>query len=542
VGTTIEMATTEEKCPGAGSADEHATPAEGPRGERRRRAHELLATQRSHLDRLENELTEQLQHLAEEVAQSVHLAETVAGQAGESEALAALQAQFDALKRQFDALDAESDQLRKQLEEAELERGRAEQELRVRDALLKEAQSHDEARRVELATHSERLADAEARLAAAHQRQNALEAELAQVHEQVAQEQEKTKAQRRRIARDFKQQRAEWLAELDRRKAELEALGESRQDGLDEQLAAAQAELSEKLRETDELRASLAQLNGEVEHARHTIEHMQAEHAREVEQLGAGRQPGADPVASHKLREERDGLVKRLAAAENRLKEQATSGELDARQKDDLQRRFEMAVEEVRELKRVNGELETKLKSRAGSTVVAAGGGLDWEAQKQRLLASLEADDGDEETAAERTSIEGTIRITDQIVAQKDRELAELKLLLENHSGSADAGSAAVNELLDRDELVRREREKLVQAQEEWREKIGKAEIDISVERAKIARERAELEDKIRQYQADQERRDDAADPNKPTRGRWLARLGLKDLDEPNEGRGKGSK
>jgi chromosome segregation ATPase len=198
-----------------------------------------------------------------------------------------------------------------------------------------------------------------------------------------------------------------------------------------------------------------------------------------------------------------------------------------------------MAVEEVRELKRTNAELENKLKSRgAGSSAPspASGGALDWEAQKERLLASLEADgDDDEEAVEERTSIEGTIRVTDQIVAQKDREISELKERLEQHGGAGSSQSAAIAELLDRDEIIRQEREKLTQLQVEWRQKIGEAEIEISVQRAKLARDRAELEEKVRQYQLDQDNRsysEDNSEPTKPTRGKWLARLGLKDLDE----------
>jgi hypothetical protein len=161
---------------------------------------------------------------------------------------------------------------------------------------------------------------------------------------------------------------------------------------------------------------------------------------------------------------------------------------------------------------------------------------MDWESQKKRWLASLEEDDrDDEEAVAERQTIEGTIQITDQIVGQKDREIAELKRQLEEQSGGTSGGTAAMSELLDTDELIREEREKLRLVQDEWREKIGKAEIDISVERAKIARERMELEEKLRVYQNEQATRPSdgtPAAPEKPARGRWLSRLGLKDLND----------
>ncbi|MBI3839653.1 MAG: hypothetical protein HY288_17165, partial [Planctomycetia bacterium] len=247
----------------------------------------------------------------------------------------------------------------------------------------------------------------------------------------------------------------------------------------------------------------------------------------------------------NELRNQCESLTRQLAAAEAKLNE-GSETESGSGNKSDLQRRFEMAVDELREMKLANAELETKLaKARASGSEPSSddGNGLDWAAQKQRLLASLEADDDgadddDAEAVAERNTIEGTILITDQIVAQKDREIAEFKRLLEEQSNSsaAAAADASVAEALDHDELIRQEREKLRQIQAEWREKIGKAEIDISMERAKIARDRAELEEKMRSHQHDQATHAPGDPPanagGKPIRGRWLARLGLKELGE----------
>ena len=238
------------------------------------------------------------------------------------------------------------------------------------------------------------------------------------------------------------------------------------------------------------------------------------------------------------LREERDRFARRLADAEAKLSKQSQAGASDQQASSDLQRRFELAVEEVRELKRTHAELELKLKARGTTAPSAPGGGLNWEAQKQRLLASLEADDDDDEEARqERTSIEGTIRITDEVVAQKDVEIAELRRSLEDRAPQTTNQSVAIADLLDKDEIIRQEREKISAMQAEWREKIGEAEIDISVQRAKLARERAELDEKLRQLQSQQESHAESDIPQnesgKPARGRWLARLGLKDLDDP---------
>jgi len=76
--------------------------------------------------------------------------------------------------------------------------------------------------------------------------------------------------------------------------------------------------------------------------------------------------------------------------------------------------------------------------------------------------------------------------------------------------------------------------------QQEWREKLKKAEVDISLERAKLARQRQELEERIQQLERDRAKYGDepTVDENnvkqekKPQRGRWLARLGLKEEDQ----------
>jgi hypothetical protein len=83
--------------------------------------------------------------------------------------------------------------------------------------------------------------------------------------------------------------------------------------------------------------------------------------------------------------------------------------------------------------------------------------------------------------------------------------------------------------------LVRQERENLQKLQETLHEQLKKAEIDISMERAKIARERAELDDKLHSLQREQAQQSNSHPKpggdkgQKPARGRWLSRLGLSD-------------
>ncbi|HKD37533.1 MAG TPA: hypothetical protein VKB78_12060, partial [Pirellulales bacterium] len=168
--------------------------------------------------------------------------------------------------------------------------------------------------------------------------------------------------------------------------------------------------------------------------------------------------------------------------------------------------------------------------------------GPNWEAMKRQMMQSLE-DDGDssEARSEERIAIENTIMITDELVAQKDREIADLRQQLSEQGGLGRiaVGAQAVAAALEQDELIKQERAKLAEMQEQWKNKLRQAEIDISVERAKITRDRAEIEDKLATYE--KERANHVADGSAPTdaddkskkssRGRWLSRLGLKDGD-----------
>src|SRR5262249_40192915 len=154
-------------------------------------------------------------------------------------------------------------------------------------------------------------------------------------------------------------------------------------------------------RQVAELKNEVGKLRGEIENAQAGV--AEAEDSDTVE------------LADYKaLESDRDRLAKKLAAAEARLADKSDSAD-DGRKRGEQQRRFELAVEEVRELKRANAELEAKLaKMRSGGGSAPSGTpadtSSDWESQKRRLLASLEADERDDEQAVtERATIEGTI-------------------------------------------------------------------------------------------------------------------------------------
>jgi chromosome segregation ATPase len=181
------------------------------------------------------------------------------------------------------------------------------------------------------------------------------------------------------------------------------------------------------------------------------------------------------------LREEKARLEGWLREAEGK----AAQG-LDpaaAQELDDLKQRLELAMQDCRDLKNKNAELAQQLDvARTGSPIVATGdGAMDWESQKRRMIAQLEADfdQNDEQQQRQKLSIEEAIQKTEQAVAVKEQELAvkdqeieALRRQLENQASSGEAAvhlSSAAAGVLDKDELVRQERESLKKLQDALR-------------------------------------------------------------------------
>jgi len=435
------------------------------------------------------------------------------------------------LKAERASQQHEVDELRRTIEHLRITQQRGVEEA---TAELKQKRQELEQRRQQHQQEVERQRDA------LEQRTAAIEADAARLESKVAEWEDKAlelEAEREKLAAARE--------ELDRRERQLssqpslDALSEAR-----ETAATSTATVSELLQTVEELRQSHERLreSTEVSEARHG--ELQLKHEllqQQYQELRRDRRESADGQSRLEWEAERALLIARAAEAEQKL------SNIDPQQAEDSQRRFEMAISDVRDLKRRNAELEEQL---VGLRVDAAGSArqraddsvsVDWEATKRRMLETLEADDsgGSPEKIEQRLTVESTIHITDEIVARKDREIAELQVLLSHQSSSIGAvavGAAAIAENLDADELIQQEREKLRKLQEEWRDKLRQAEIDISIERARIARQKVEIEDKVSAYDSvrAQHTADDSASnpshqPKQPTRGRWLARLGLKD-------------
>ncbi len=311
------------------------------------------------------------------------------------------------------------------------------------------------------------------------------------------------------------------------------------QEKTSQALGNAEAKLQE-LDDLPDLGEELQQTRRKFELALADVQKLKHQNTELQEELS--HRPEADEDESPELvslRAERDAIAARVVELES---VPAPVIDVDQQQAmDDLQRRFEMAVDDVRELKQENAELRKKVSSSdASSAASASDGPLDWQAQKALLLASLAEEDGESitvERKADRSTIEGTISITDRVVADKDREIEELRAQLQSQSEEQPAQvsqeqieAAAREELFNGDELIREERARLEQIQDQWKEKLREAELSLSVERAKLAREQASLKEKLATLENMPPAASKAAD-EKPRR-RWLAALGIKEEEE----------
>lgn len=245
---------------------------------------------------------------------------------------------------------------------------------------------------------------------------------------------------------------------------------------------------------------------------------------------------------------------------------------------DELASMLRNADAENEDLRQQNNDLaarlaSTNLRSAVSSPQSSVNDALTWDQRKALILKQMERDDfdangfigelspgrqlnrGTDDDAADRcdngtdgdAAIESPIEFVqslqreltqrDQDLRHRDDEIAELKMLLqqrqESQNGGFAFGAAAIAELVDSDELVMQERQRLQALQDEWEEKFRRSEIEASLERAKLARERQQLANKTAELdeQLEHIRREarQTEEVGKSTSRRWLTKLGLND-------------
>ena len=245
------------------------------------------------------------------------------------------------------------------------------------------------------------------------------------------------------------------------------------------------------------------------------------------------RDAGDQNRRSDELMEEVDRLRQAL--------EEGSQGEVDT---DGFRQKYEMAMDDLKELRNENQRLRADLEEASKRPAASGGpvsgigasfnGPLDWEAQKQMLLASLESDyaENEPEQQQQKLQMEDVIRRTNQAIDQKNREIEQLRERIDSQEHEPGAARPEIQQA-DFDEMLAEEKSKIQQLQQEWREKISQAEIELSVERAKLARERAEIEEikfQLEQSGVKGEAGEKTA-AAKPSGGRWFEKLGLRSGD-----------
>jgi DNA repair exonuclease SbcCD ATPase subunit len=493
---------------------------------------QFIHAHQERLQLIQQTLAEEIQKLAEEFdGEDIRaIREEVLAQKAEveqkTERLLQLRAELETLQRQFAAaqeqMREEQQASHDRLQSWENDLLAKSAELELQEVRLREGQR-------ELARMQEEFTHDAQQLARGRER---LTERLRQLDEQH----EKLVAERQQLLDEIERERKNHREERER----LQAAAREAASGM----------APEAAEEIASLREQLADLQTQLEERTTELLQRQAECRSLEEQLLAAAAADNEQMILE-LTDEVERLQARLADSSEQVKrlrdelhDAQASGDSALRQElDDLRDRYQMAVEDLRNERARSVALENKLaNAKAGSP--ADSQGMDWESQKRRLLAALEADfdDDDEQALEDRITIEDVIRRTDAAIVEKERELAELREVLNQQSanlGNMAIGAAAIAEILDQDELILQERQNLEHLKKQLEEKYRQAEIELSMERAKIARERQELEEKMRSVEDELHRlrknkpADDAAEEagGKTQRGRWFKRLGLKDDD-----------
>ena len=207
---------------------------------------------------------------------------------------------------------------------------------------------------------------------------------------------------------------------------------------------------------------------------------------------------------------------------------------------------------QLAEVQQQNEELASQLarpnvRESVSNAESGSGGALSWEDRKAMILQQMEEDTFDSEafiatlaTDADKETLDPIAHV-EQLHAelqQRDEEITELQCRLEKKSKTTEGDvtdTSAIAELVDADDLIREERDRLQKLRVEWEQRFRQGEIDASLERAKLSRERRHLARKNEELeeQLAHLRREAEEDRRAGVTGarRWLAKLGL---DEKN--------
>ncbi len=292
------------------------------------------------------------------------------------------------------------------------------------------------------------------------------------------------------------------LLELEQENIQLESLYKNTRSELEALTLQMEAQNPEKLTQAvrDDCRVREAELNDEISRLRHHVVELQ----EVIDSAASRRNTEVDEAALATLR-------KQLTEAKN----------------------------ENGDLRRKITELSEAVKNSSGAASPPKDA-WSWESQKQAWIEQLEKESADSDfDDRKRLEVEEIIQQTSENLLRKDQEIEELKNLLTEQATACQGiavGAASFAAAIDSDALIQEERERLKILIEDWEQKQRQGEIEMSLERAKLARERLELQDKIQSVEAMQHSYSpppssplDTASYEPKKTGRWLERLGLRD-------------
>ena len=191
----------------------------------------------------------------------------------------------------------------------------------------------------------------------------------------------------------------------------------------------------------------------------------------------------------------------------------------------DLRRQLEITLDELQESR---NELN-RLKSDGGSLTAKT---FSWEDQKRALLTSLEDESSQEQLMNDPVALLESLKASEDRGRQQEQTIEQLEMLLrEYEEGTRSEEDASHREkcqqLFDESEVIAAEKARLVELEQEWRDKIGVAEIELSKERARLARDQAALEEQRRELEEQLASDEESPANERPKKRRWMERLGL---------------
>jgi chromosome segregation ATPase len=438
-------------------------------------------------------------------------------------------------------------------------------EVELSQQMLAEAETHAADTAAQLDRLSEQVSEYQTRLQAAEDRAAKADAALAAAENRAAQA-------------ELRSREAEELAET----AVSEAI-ESAEQRLADAMEESQAEREILASELEQSREQVDSLRRETGGLEHQIGELESIIAELESQLDSGKQAAgadgsraaeaearaekaesrvaqAESRATHaetrttQMARELDEACERIIQLESQLQEPPgeNAAPADAERMQQLTDELESLVHQCEQLQSENADLadqiaELRIKGKETSPgPTQSMESMSWEQRKAAILEQLRREEAGESISnQESESLRKMIEKTESEIVRRDNEIEELRGLLERQSASLGTvggdgepvaiGAAGIAQLFDTDELIREERERLKEIEQDWKEKLRQAEIELSLERAKIARGRRELEQKqneIEERLAHMQRDEQQGSGGKeaPTTGprrRWLRQLGL---------------